>query len=352
MGAVRLHAARTLGAPRRFGSIQAIRDDAEHDMFSRDVRELFLASYAEALRADRLRGRAAAILGNVLSSNVSVALDALLARGCFEPNEALRFVLDDMASRRHPSGFFYEGHQASEATSYAGRAAEEEFVLTTAYYTRYLIAFGRGRDERVRGALDWLASKQDDDGMWRPRRRPVHDDLESYLWTRAVAVAFAELPATALKRYAAARRRLATAWVERILPDCEDPDAVTGELNIAPDPMFGSRNRRVEVASTLRDRLLYFPLEDLWLALAIGAPSRAANLVPWIEWLEDTQLADGSWRLQSPGLRERLLFSDPNGRLRAEALYLTDEWITLRAAQILRLAATRARVTAGEALVS
>jgi hypothetical protein len=43
-----------------------------------------------------------------------------------------------------------------------------------------------------------------------------------------------------------------------------------------------------------------------------------------------------------------LLLSDPNGRLRAEALYLTDEWITLRAAQILKFAfgRTRARVPA------
>jgi hypothetical protein len=84
--------------------------------------------------------------------------------------------------------------------------------------------------------------------------------------------------------------------------------------------------------------LLYFPLEDLWLALRIGAPADHPNLAPWIEWLRDTQLADGSWRLGNPGLRERLLLSDPNGRLRAEALYVTDEWITLRAAQILQWA--------------
>jgi hypothetical protein len=351
VSAVRLHAARTLGAPRRFGTIKTLRQDAERDMFSRDVRELFLASYAEALRADRLRGSAAAVLGSVLSSNVSVALDALLARGCFEPNESLCFIFDDMLSRAPPNGYFFEPHQSSEARSFAGRQAEEEFILTTACYARYLTAFGRGRDARVRNAFDWLATKQDEDGTWRPRRRPPHDALESYLLTRAVALAFSELPATSIKRFATMRRRLAAGWVQRVLPDAEDFDAVVTELNVAPDPVTASRERRIEVGSVLRDRILYFPLEDLWLALAIGASSRLPNLVPWIEWLEGSQLADGSWRLQNPGLRERLLLSDPNGRLRAEALYLTDEWITLRAAQILRLAGTRARASASEALV-
>jgi hypothetical protein len=98
----------------------------------------------------------------------------------------------------------------------------------------------------------------------------------------------------------------------------------------------------VDLPAALRSRILYFPLEDLWLAMAIGASPEHPNLAPWIEWLRTGQLADGSWRLGNPSLRERLLLSDPNGRLRAEALYLTDPWITLRSAQILRLTARRA----------
>ena len=76
-----------------------------------------------------------------------------------------------------------------------------------------------------------------------------------------------------------------------------------------------------------------------------GSPSHP-HVAPWLEWLRDSQLADGSWRLRDPSLRERLLLSDPNGRLRAEALFLTDEWITLRGAQILQLAERRSRTDA------
>ena len=99
--AVRLQAARTLGSPRRFGPLHELRREAERDMFARDVRELFLAPYGQAARTGRLRGEGADILGRVLSSNASVAMDALLARGCTEPNRALDRVLHGMLSRAH-----------------------------------------------------------------------------------------------------------------------------------------------------------------------------------------------------------------------------------------------------------
>ena len=162
--------------------------------------------------------------------------------------------------------------------------------------------------------------------------------------TRAVGMAFAELPATAVKRYATTRRKLAVAWADRVLVRFENPDAVLTEINIAEDPQGPSHNGRgPDIPSRLQERILYFPLEDLWLALTLGASPRHPHLQPWVQWLEENQLADGSWRLGDPSLRERLLLSDPNGRLRAEALFLTDEWITLRAAQILRMAQRRVR---------
>jgi len=352
--AIRLHAARTLGGARKFGSITALRDEAERDMFARDVRELFLLPFSEALRNGRLRGPASGLLGPVLSSNASVALDAMIARGCFSPNRAVQTVLEDALSRAHPSGFFYEPYQAEEA--YAARSREEEvcFILPTAYCVRYLIAFGKGRDARIRRAMDWLVKLQHPDGAWRPSRtRLCQNECEGYQLTRAAAQAFAELPATAVKRYATARRKLAAAWSDRILPRCELPDAVLTEVNIVEDPQGPSHDGRgPDIPSDLQDRILYFPLEDLWLALAIGGSPKHPHLQPWIQWIEETQLADGSWRLGDPSLRERLLLSDPNGRLRAEALYLTDEWITLRAAQILRLAHKRLRPVATEAVVA
>jgi hypothetical protein len=343
VGAVRLHAARTLARPRKFGPIQALRDEAEKDMFARDVRELFLLPYVEARRTGRLRGRASGILGTVLSSNASVALDALLARGCQRPVGPVPYLLDDMLSRGGPHGYFFEPYQRGGDGSAA--TDESKYAIVTAAYVRYLIAYGRGRDRRVRGALDWLVEHQDEDGAWRPRdafhRR---DETQSYLLTRAVAAAFAELPATGMKRYATARRKLAAAWSSRILERCHDPDAVLTRVNIAEDPRGPARHGDgPDLPPKLRDRVLYFPLEDLWLALSIGAAPTHSHLAPWIEWLMDTQLADGSWRLGNPGLRERLLLSDPNGRLRAEALHLTDPWITLRAAQILHLCERRAR---------
>ena len=332
-GCVRLHAARSLGCPRRFGPLQNLREDAEKDMFARDVRELFLVSYAQALRTGRLRGRASGVLGRVLSSNASVAIDALLARGCFEPSKALEFVLDEILSRAHRRGFFYEPYQEREART-RSQASERCFVHATAVCARYLLAFGRGRDPRVRAAFDWLVEMQGADGTWRaPRGASCEDRTESYVLTRAVAQAFAELPIATARRYNATRDHLAAGWSDRVLVRCESPDAVMTELNIAPDPRDPADGPLVPQA--LEDRILYFPLEDLWLALAVGASPDHPHLAPWVQWLEDTQLADGSWRLQNPGLRERLLLSDPNGRLRAEALYLTDEWITLRGAQIL-----------------
>ena len=350
VAAIRLHAARSLGSPRKFGPIRDLRESAERDMFARDVRELFLLPYAQAMRTGRLRGEASGVLGPVLSSNASVALDALLARGCMQPSKAADFVLRDLLRRAHPRGFFYEPYQAEEA--YAARSREEEvcFVIVTAFYVRYLMAFGRGRDPRIRKAFDWLAGMQDPDGTWRPSpRRLCRNETESYQLTRAVVQAFAEMPVTAVRRYATVRRKLAGAWTERILVRCENPDAVLTSLNIAEDPQGPSHDGcGPHLPERLLDRILYFPLEDLWLALEIGAGPKHAHLAPWIQWLEENQLADGSWRLGDPSLRERLLLSDPNGRLRAEALFLTDEWITLRAAQILRLARRRARVRTPE----
>ena len=352
ISAIRLHAARTLGSSRRFAPIGVLRDEAERDMFARDVRELFLLPYAEALRTGRLRGEASGILGPVLSSNASVALDALLARGCMRPVRAVEGVLDDVLQRAHPQGFFYEPYQAEEA--YAARSREEQicFVVVTSFCVRYQIAFGRGRDPRVRKAFDWLVRMQDPDGAWRPsRRRLCKNETESYQLTRAVAQAFAELPATAAKRYATARRKLANAWSDRVLVRCEDPDAVLTELNIREDPLGPSHEGRgPDIPKALRERILYFPLEDLWLALVVGGSPKHPHLAPWIQWLEENQLADGSWRLGDPSLRERLLLSDPNGRLRAEALFLTDGWITLRAAQILRMARKRVRPRVAEAM--
>lgn len=342
LASVRLHAARTLGSPRRFGVMKVLRDEAARDMFARDVRELFLVPYAEAWRTGRLRGPASGVLGPVLSRNAAVALEALLARGCLEPTPPVKIVLDAMLERAHPRGFFYEPFQEAEAAVHAGSVQERRFVAVTAAYARFLLAFGRGRDERVRAAFDWLVTHQDPDGAWRPV--VVRHEVESYLLTRRVAEAFAELPAPSLKRWGAARRRLASAWSDRILEVCEDPDAVLRQLNIAADPKGPRRQGSgPDLPPRLTDRILYFAVEDLALAIAIGASPKHANLAPWIEWLRDSQLADGSWRLGDPSLRERLLLSDPNGRLRAEALFLTDEWATLRGAQIFRTVQKRAR---------
>lgn len=350
--AVRLQAARTLGNPRRFGSIRELRDEAERDMFARDVRELFLAPYAQAYRTGRLRGEAAAVLGRVLSGNASPAMDSLLARGCTEPGRALDRVLRGMLQRGHNRGFFYEPHQVVEAERFAARPQEECFIRSTAAYCRYLLAFGRGRDLRVRRAFDWMVEYQGADGTWSP---PAHGDCADgtgrYILTRAVAEAFAELPVNAVRRWASARRRLAAGWSDSILACCHAPDAVLTEPNLAADPR-ARRDGAVPFPEGLRRRLLYFPLEDLWLALRLGANPRHAHLSPWVAWIESAQQPDGSWRLHNPSLRERLLLSDPNGRLRAEALYLTDEWITLRAAQILRLARRSARSRVSEAVAA
>jgi hypothetical protein len=345
--AVRLHAARTLGAPRRFGSIKELRDEAERDMFARDVRELFLAPYAQAYRTGRLRGEAAAVLGRVLSGNASPAMDALLARGCTEPGRALDRVLRGMLQRAHSRGFFFEPHQAADLQR-GSRPHDECFLRPTAAYCRYLLAFGRGRDLRVREAFDWMVEYQEADGTWRPAGRDCGDGTESYVLTRAVAEAFVELPVNAVRRWASARRRLAAGWSDRILATCDAPDAVLTELNLVPDSRGSAHgNGAAGMSQGLKRRLLYFPLEDLYLALRLGASPRHRHLSPWVSWIESVQQPDGSWRLRNPSLRERLLLSDPNGRLRAEALYLTDEWITLRAAQILRLArrTTRSRVS-------
>jgi hypothetical protein len=350
--AVRLHAARTLGSSRRFGSVRALRDEAERDMFARDVRELFLAPYAQAYRTGRLRGEASAVLGRVLSGNASPAMDALLARGCSEPGRALDRVLRGMLQRAHARGFFYEPHQAGDAERHAGRPQECCFLQPTAAYCRYLLAFGRGRDPRVRCAFDWVVEYQEADGTWRPHRE-CEDHTEGYLLTRSVAEAFAELPATAIRRWASARRRLAAGFAQRILATCETPDAVITDPNLAPDPRaFRRAGPTLALPEGLRRRLLYFPLEDLWLALRLGANPRHPHLARWIDWLDESQQADGSWRLRNPGLRERLLLSDPNGRLRAEALYLTDEWITLRATQILRIARRAVRPKVSEAVAA
>lgn len=348
--AVRLHGARALSSPRKFGPIKTLREDAERDMFARDVRELFLLPYAEASRTGRLRGQASGIMGPVLSSNASVALDALLARGCFGPGPALQFVLDEMMQRSTRRGFFYEPYQLEEVRS-RKPVHDASFVLVTAAYTRYLISFGMARDSRIARAFDWLVAQQAEDGAWREGRTvDYRGDIGSYLLTRAVAQAFAELPVRSVRRYAEARRRLAGGWTSRILPVCEDPDAVLPWLDITSDPRGNSRGGPMpDIPAGLRERILYFPLEDLWLALKVGADPEHPHLAPWLEWLRDTQLADGSWRLGDPSLRERLLLSDPNGRLRAEALFLTDEWITLRGAQILQLASRPQRARVGAA---
>ena len=333
---MRLQAARTLGSPRRFGPLHELRREAERDMFARDVRELFLAPYGQAARTGRLRGEAADVLGRVLSSNASVAMDALLARGCTEPNRALDRVLHGMLSRAHDRGFFFEPRQAEDAQRLAGRPGEACFAHVTAAYCRYLLAFGRGRDPRVRRAFDWLAEYQEGDGTWRaPAAACCPGASGGYVLTRAVAEALVELPAASLRRFAGLRRRLAAGWANRILANCDDPDAVLPVANLVPE-RTRARSASPEMEESLRGRLLYFPLEDLWLALRLGASAQHENLAPWVEWLANSQAADGSWRLRNPGLRERLLLSDPNGRLRAEALFLSDEWISLRGAQILR----------------
>ncbi len=342
--AVRLHAARTLGSPRRFGPVGTLRAEAERDMFARDVRELFLAPYVQASRTGRLRGTSADVLGRVLSCNASAALDALLARGCYEPGRAVDRVLRGMLSRAHERGFFFEPGQAEEARRFAGRPQEACFLTVTAAYCRYLVAFGQGRDARVRRAFEWLLEYQEADGTWRAPPRECRDGTESYLRTRLVAEAVAELPASALKRWAGERRRLAGGWADRILVTCEQPDAVLPAPNLAPERRSSADPSAPD--ESLKSRLLYFPLEDLWLAMRLGASPRHAHLAPWVAWIEESQQADGSWRLRNPGLRERLLLSDPNGRLRAEALFLSDEWITLRAAQILRMARRTARASA------
>lgn len=338
---MRLHAARTLGSPRRFGAVRALRAEAERDMFARDVRELFLSPYVQASRTGRLRGPAADVLGRVLSCNASVALDALLARGCNDPGRAVDRVLRGMLSRAHDRGFFFEPRQEADAHRLAGRPQEVCFLPVTAAYCRYLVGYGQGRDPRVRRAFEWILEYQEADGTWRAPPKECRDGTESYTRTRLVAEAVAELPATALKRWAGERRRLATGWADRILATCDEPDAVLPSPNLTPDRR-GSRDPAAADES-LKGRLLYFPLEDLWLALRLGASPRHANLAPWITWVQESQQPDGSWRLRNPGLRERLLLSDPNGRLRAEALFLSDEWITLRAAQILRMARRAAR---------
>jgi hypothetical protein len=343
--AVRLQAAETLGESRKFAPLKKLRHDAERDMLARDVRELFLLPYAEAMRTARLRGVASGICGRVLSSNASVALEALISRGCVEARTPIADILDDMLTRIHPQGFFYEPYQAQEALGHRVEAIEHRFTTITATYLRILLAFRRGDPERIRTAFDWLVERQDDDGMWRPPLAELRkDETVSYCMTRAAAHAFAHLAPFMRRRYSDNIARLARGWSDRILEQFVDADAVLTYLNIAEDPRGPSRNGRgPDLPEALRDRIIYFPLEDLWLALAVGADPEHPHLAPWIEWLLETQRPNGSWRLRNPTLRERLLLSDPNGRLRAEALYLTDEWITLRAAQILRYAGRRAR---------
>ncbi len=347
VAAVRLHAAMTLGQPRRFGNLRKLRDEAEREMLARDVRELFLLPYAEAMRTSRLRGSASGVCGRVLSSNASVALEALIARGCLEPKKPLTDVLDDMHARFDHRGFFYEPYQADEA--HTSRGVGLRFVLVTAVYLRILLAFRSGDPHRLRAAFDWLIGRQDEDGAWRPPHHELRkDETLSYRMTRAAVHAFAELAPGLRRRYAGQLEKASSAWANRVLERFEDPDAVLTSLNIAEDPRGPARpGSGPQLPDVLRERIIYFPLEDLWLALAIGADPGHPHLAPWIDWLLRTQRTDGSWRLRNPTLRERLLLSDPNGRLRAEALYLTDEWITMRAAQILRFAGRRARPRTG-----
>jgi hypothetical protein len=346
--AVRLQAAQTLGGSRKFAPLKKLRIDAERDMLARDVRELFLLPYAEATRTSRLRGSASGVCGRVLSSNASVALEALISRGCLDPRKPIADVLDDMISRFHERGFFYEPYQVEEVRSLRRESSEERYTMITATYLRILLAFGWGPPEQIRRAFDWLVSRQDDDGTWRP---PLHelrkDETISYSMTRAVAHAFAFLAPVLRRRYATEIARMARSWSDRVLERFSDPDAVLTYLNIAEDPRGPARmGNGPDLPDALRDRIIYFPLEDLWLALTVGADPEHPHLAPWIQWLLQTQRPNGSWRLRNPTLRERLLLSDPNGRLRAEALYLTDEWITLRAAQILKLASARTRARA------
>jgi len=343
--AVRLQAAQTLGDSKKFEPLKKLRFDAERDMLARDVRELFLLPYAEAMRTSRLRGNASGVCGRVLSSNASVALEALISRGCVEARKPIPDVLDDMLSRFHPRGFFYEPYQMEEVKASRRDTSEDRYTIITATYLGILLAFGWGRPEQIRTAFDWLVERQDEDGTWRP---PLHelrkDETISYCMTRAVAHAFAGLTPLLRRRYASEIARLARSWSDRILEQFTDPDAVLTYLNIAEDPRGPSRSGYgPDLHESLRDRIIYFPLEDLWLALAVGADPAHPHLSPWIDWLLQSQRPNGSWRLRNPTLRERLLLSDPNGRLRAEALYLTDEWITLRAAQILKMASSRTR---------
>jgi hypothetical protein len=308
-------------------------------MLARDVRELFLLPFVRATETDRLRGRASGVLGTVLSANASVALDALLARGHCRPSDALATLLEGMLERTHPDGRFLEPYEVDTH----GSSVRVDSVRVTAEYLRILMAFGKSRDRRIRAALDWLSEQQEDDGAFRPSRAElVENDLLSYTLTRSVAAAFAEMPATLVRRYATVRRRLAAAFADRVLDRMDDPDAVVTEVYVAKDPCGPHRGKGAPpMPPGLADRVLYFTLEDLRLALAIGASPEHPHLAPWIEWIRDSQFADGHWKLADPSLRERLLLSDPNGRLRAEALYLTDDWITLRAAQVLRLVETR-----------
>ncbi|HET9888844.1 MAG TPA: hypothetical protein VFR10_15140 [bacterium] len=344
--AVRLQAAQTLGESRKFAPLKKLRLDAERDMLARDVRELFLLPYAEAMRTSRLRGNASGVCGKVLSSNASVALEALISRGCIEPRKPISDVLDDMVSRFHPRGFFYEPYQVEEIK--AARPAEDRYVIISATYLRILLAFGYARPEQIRAGFDWLVERQDEDGTWRPPLPELRqDETLSYCMTRAAAHAFASLPPALRRRYGVSIARLARSWSNRILETFTDPDAVLTYLNIAEDPRGPARlGSGPDLPESLRERIIYFPLEDLWLALAVGADPTHPHLAPWIHWLVQSQRPNGSWRLRNPTLRERLLLSDPNGRLRAEALYLTDEWITLRAAQILKLAFSRTRARA------
>ena len=343
--AVRLQAAQTLGDSGKFAPLEKLRIDAERDMLARDVRELFLLPYAEAMRTSRLRGSASGVCGRVLSSNASVALEALISRGCVEPRKPIPDVLDDMVSRFHARGFFYEPYQMEEVKSSRRETSEERFTIITATYLRILLAFGWGHAEQIRAAFDWLVDRQEEDGTWRPPLQELRkDETISYSMTRAAAHAFASLSPALRRRYSRQIVRLSRSWSDRILERFVDPDAVLTYLNIAEDPRGPARvSIGPDLPESLRDRIIYFPLEDLWLALAVGADPGHPHLAPWIEWLLQTQRPNGSWRLRNPTLRERLLLSDPNGRLRAEALYLTDEWITLRAAQILKLASARTR---------
>ena len=77
------------------------------------------------------------MLGPVLSRNASVALEALLARGCLEPTRSVKLVLAGMLERAHPRGFFYEPYQEAEAEVHAGGAQERRFIAVTATYAKH-----------------------------------------------------------------------------------------------------------------------------------------------------------------------------------------------------------------------